>query len=135
MTAKINDVIILLARLSISALFLQAGIGKLFEISGFAASLAAKGVPFAGLVVYIVILVEILGAAALVFGVRARETSVILLAFTCVATLLSHAFWSFPEEARSAQQGQFFKNLAIVGGLFLYFVTGPGRYRLGQGAK
>ncbi|EGL65688.1 DoxX family protein [Agrobacterium sp. ATCC 31749] len=135
MTAKINDVIILLARLSMSALFLQAGIGKLFEISGFAASLAAKGVPFAGLVVYLVILVEILGAAALIFGVRARETSMILLAFTCVATLLSHSFWLFPEEARPAQQGQFFKNLAIVGGLFLYFVTGPGRYRPGRDAQ
>ncbi|AUC12027.1 hypothetical protein BLX90_17140 [Rhizobium sp. Y9] len=44
MTAKINDAIILLGRLSISALFLQAGVGKLFEISGFAVSFAAKGV-------------------------------------------------------------------------------------------
>ncbi|CUX00794.1 DoxX family protein [Rhizobium pusense] len=133
MTAKINDAIILLGRLSISAL--QAGVGKLFEIFGFAGSLAAKGVPFSGLVVYLVILVEILGAAALIFGVRARETGAILLAFTYVATLLSHAFSSFPEEARSAQQGQFFKNLAIVGALFLYFVTGPGRYRPRFGAK
>lgn len=91
MTAKINDAIILLGRLSISALFLQAGVGKLFEIFGFAGSLAAKGVPFSGLVVYLVILVEILGAAALIFGVRARETGAILLAFTYVATLLSHA--------------------------------------------
>lgn len=83
MTAKINDAIILLGRLSISALFLQAGVGKLFEISGFAASFSAKGV----------------------------------------------------EEARSPQKGQFFKNLAIVGALFLYFVTGPGRYRPWFGAK
>ena len=129
MTDKINDTLILLARLAIAALFLQAGIGKLFEIPGFAASLATKGVPFSGIAVYLVILVEILGAFALILGVKAKETSTILLIFTCIATLLSHAFWSFPDEVRDAQQGQFFKNLAIIGGLLLYFVTGPGKYR------
>jgi putative oxidoreductase len=46
MSARTNDVALLAARLAVAALFLPAGIGKLFGLSGFAASLAGKGVPF-----------------------------------------------------------------------------------------
>jgi putative oxidoreductase len=46
MIARTNDVALLAARLAVAALFLPAGIGKLFGLSGFAASLAGKGVPF-----------------------------------------------------------------------------------------
>jgi putative oxidoreductase len=47
-----------------------------------------------------------------------------------VATLISHSFWTLPAEAQSAQQTQFFKNVAIIGGLLFYFVSGPGACRV-----
>jgi putative oxidoreductase len=62
-----------------------------------------------------------------VLGVFPRLTA-LLIAFTVVATVISHSFWTFPEAAQQAQQTQFFKNVAIIGGLLFYFVSGPGAY-------
>ena len=128
MTARTKDMALLAARLSVAALFLPAGIGKLFNLSGFAASLAGKGVPFPDLLATLGGAAEIVGPVALVLGVVPRLTALLLIAFTVVATLISHNFWTFPAEAQSAQQTQFFKNVAIIGGLLFYFVSGPGAY-------
>jgi putative oxidoreductase len=128
MIARTNDVALLAARVSVAALFLPAGIGKLFGLSGFAASLAGKGVPFPELLAALGVAAEIIGPVALVLGVFPRLTALLLIAFTVVATLISHSFWTFPEAAQQAQQTQFFKNVAIIGGLLFYFVSGPGAY-------
>jgi putative oxidoreductase len=69
MIARTNDVALLAARLSVAALFLPAGIGKLFNLSGFAASLASKGVPFPDLLATLRVAAEIVGPVALVLGV------------------------------------------------------------------
>jgi len=51
--------------------------------------------------------------------------------FVIVATGISHRYWDFAEAAaRRAQESQFFKNLAIMGGFILLFATGPGRFSL-----
>jgi putative oxidoreductase len=128
MIARINDVALLAARLSVAALFLPAGIGKLFNLPGFAASLAGKGVPFPDLLATLGVAAEIVASVALVLGVVPRLTALLLIAFTVVATLISHSFWTFPAEVQSGQQTQFFKNVAIIGGLLFYFVSGPGAY-------
>jgi putative oxidoreductase len=128
MIARTNDVALLAARLAVAALFLPAGIGKLFGLSGFAASLAGKGVPFPELLATLGVAAEIVGPIALVLSVFPRLTALLLIAFTVVATVISHSFWMFPAEAQGAQQTQFFKNVAIIGGLLFYFVSGPGAY-------
>ncbi|WP_063776605.1 DoxX family protein [Microvirga massiliensis] len=130
MIARTNDVALLVARLAVAALFLPAGIGKLFGLSGFAASLAGKGVPFPELLAALGVAAEIIGPVALVLGVVPRLTALLLIAFTVVATLIGHSFWAFPEAAQQTQQTQFFKNVAIIGGLLFYFVSGPGTYRV-----
>jgi putative oxidoreductase len=130
MTTRTNDVALLAARLAVAVLFLPAGIGKLFSLSGFTAMLASKGVPFPEIFAVLGVAAEILGPIALILGVAPRVTAVLLVAFTLVASLISHAFWTFPAEAQAAQQTQFFKNLAIVGGLLFYFVSGAGAFSL-----
>jgi putative oxidoreductase len=53
------------------------------------------------------------------------------LFFTIVASFSSHAFWTFEDAARRAQQHtQFWKNTTMKGGLLLLFVTAGGRYSL-----
>ena len=128
MTTRTNDAALLIARLAIAALFLPAGIGKLFHVDGFSASLAGKGVPYPDLVASLGVAAEILGPIALIAGVAPRLTALLLIAFTLVASLISHSFWTFPAEAQSTQQTQFFKNVAIIGGLLFYLVSGPGAY-------
>jgi putative oxidoreductase len=130
MFARTNDAALLAARLAVAPLFLPAGISKLFGLSGFAASLAGKGVPFPELLATLGVAAEIIGPIALVLGVFPHLTALLLIAFTVVATLISHSFWTFPAEAQAAQQTQFFKNLAIIGGLLFYFVSGPGAYSI-----
>jgi len=53
-----------------------------------------------------------------------------LVVFTIIATLIAHRFWEFEGAARQMQQGQFFKNLGIVGGYLALCVSGGGRYAL-----
>jgi putative oxidoreductase len=130
MTTRTNDVALLAARLAVAALFLPAGIGKLFGLSGFAAMLAGKGLPYPDLLAVLGVAAEILGPVALILGVAPRLTALLLIGFTLVASLVSHSFWTFPAEAQGAQQTQFFKNLAIIGGLLFYFASGPGRFSL-----
>jgi len=127
---RINDGALLIGRVAIAALFLPAGIGKLSDLSGFAGSLANKGLPFADVLAVLAVGAEIGGAAALILGFMPRLTSLLLVAFTVVATLTTHAFWAFPEAAQQAQQTHFFKNVAIIGGLLFYFVSGPGGYSI-----
>jgi putative oxidoreductase len=128
MTTRTNDVALLAARLAVAALFLPAGIGKLFGLSGFTAMLAGKGLPYADLLAGLAVAAEILGPVALILGVAPRLTAILLIGFTLVATLISHSFWAFPAEAQSAQQTQFFKNFAIIGGLLFYFASGAGAF-------
>jgi putative oxidoreductase len=131
MTTRTNDVALLAARLAVAALFLPAGIGKLSGLSGFTAMLASKGVPYPDLLAMLGVAAEILGPIALILGVAPRLTAILLIGFTLVASLISHSFWTFADAAQAAQQQtQFFKNVAIVGGLLFYFVSGAGAFSL-----
>jgi putative oxidoreductase len=40
---------------------------------------------------------------------------------------LAHRYWEYPPAQMTAQKTNFVKNLAILGGALLLFVTGPGR--------
>ena len=44
-----------------------------------------------------------------------------------IATYLSHRYWTYPAAEQRTQSGQFWKNVAIMGGLLALFVAGPGR--------
>src|SRR6266508_2482657 len=48
-----------------------------------------------------------------------------------IATMTSHRYWEFAEAAaRRAQDSNFYKNLAIMGGLVFAFVTAGGRFSI-----
>jgi putative oxidoreductase len=128
MMTIVNSVALLIGRLAVAALFLPAGLGKITGFSGFAGMLASKGVPMPELAAAVGIGLEILAPLALILGVFPRLTALALIAFTVAASLIGHSFWLSPEDARQAQQSAFIKNMAIAGGLFFYFVSGPGLF-------
>jgi putative oxidoreductase len=122
-----EGVLLLLGRLGIAALFLPSGLEKLLDLSHFEGVLAAKGLPLPLAWAVLAALIEFLGGLALAVGFRVRYVALLLIIFTIVATLLAHAFWMVGEPApHQAQQIQFFKNLAIIGGLLYVFVRGAG---------
>ena len=125
-----DDWILLAGRVALGAIFVKSGLQKLMTLSAFAASLANRGVPQSSMWAVIGATVEFVGGILIVSGLRTREASLLMILFVVVATGISHRYWEFADAARRAQESQFFKNLSIIGGFLLLFVTGPGRYGL-----
>lgn len=120
-----QDAVLLAGRVLLGWIFMQSGWGKLMNIQAFAAGLPKRGLPeFMG---YIGAPVEFFGGVAILLGLGTRYAAIAILLFTIVATLSSHAYWTFPHEQQAQQNTQFFKNLSIMGGLILLFATGAGR--------
>ena len=112
-------------RLALLALFLPAGIGKLVNLAGVSGLIASKGIPMPMVVAVFAATFEIAASLALLAGWRPRWTALALAAFTVVAGLLFHDFWTVAEMQRMAQQQAFFKNVGIAGGLLLLAARSP----------
>jgi uncharacterized membrane protein YphA (DoxX/SURF4 family) len=48
--------------------------------------------------------------------------------FVLGTALIAHTFWNVEGAMQTANMVQFYKNLSIMGGLFLLAVTGAGKY-------
>ena len=137
---RVNDAALLIGRLLLAALFLPSGISKAMGFAPFAASLAAKGLPYPEAWAAAAVAIEVLGPVALILGVAPRLTSLALIAFVIMATATTHRYWEFADAAaRRAQEINFYKNAGILAGLLFYFVSGAGAWsvagwRLGRRA-
>jgi len=127
---KRSDLVLLLARILLGVIFLLSGYGKLTHLEGFAASLASRGVPMTGVLAPLGAVVEFFGGLAVILGVEVRWASALMILFVIVATLISHRFWEFQGAPRQAQNTQFMKNLAIIGGFLALMAAGGGRIAL-----
>jgi putative oxidoreductase len=74
--------------------------------------------------------VEFIGGIMLILGLATRYAAVVMLIFTIIATFSSHRYWNFPEAQQANQNSHFWKNVSMMGGIVLLFVTGAGRYAL-----
>ena len=123
----------LLGRLTIAVIFLGAGPLKLMNLAGFAAGLAAMGLPAPFILALLAGVVELGGSLAIALGFKTRYAALLLILFVIIATLLRHNYWMLEGAARAAQHTQFMKNLAIIGGLLLLYAHGPGRISVDGG--
>jgi len=128
-----SDIWLLLGRIALGSIFIVSGFGKLTHLGGFEASLAMKGIPLPWLAALLGAPVEFFGGLAIVLGMAGRYAALLMLAFTVVATLISHRYWDYSDAAaRQAQFTNFSKNVAIIGGFLVLFSQGPGRIALGR---
>lgn len=125
-----EDVILLLGRVALGAIFVKSGMQKLMALGAFAASLAGRGIPQSDTWAVVGALVECVGGILIVTGFRTRPAALLMVLFVIVATAISHRYWEFADAARRAQESQFFKNLSIIGGFLLLFASGPGRFSI-----
>ena len=50
--------------------------------------------------------------------------------FVAVITPIFHNYWASPPAQMTAQQLNFYKNLAVIGGLLVVFAFGPGGWSI-----
>ena len=125
-----QNVAALVGRLLIAALFLPAGINKLMGFSGTVGYITSAGLPLPEIAAVVAILVEIGGGIALIVGFQTRWAALAMGLFTLVASFFFHKFWAVEQAQYMGQYLNFFKNLAITGGLLNIFAFGAGAFSI-----
>ncbi|MGA9084376.1 MAG: DoxX family protein [Pseudolabrys sp.] len=125
LAAGTSDIILLVGRILIGWIFVRSGYGKIFDIPSYAATFPPRGLPT--FLAYIAVPAEFFGGLALMFGFATRYAALVMVVFMLVATFSSHRYWDFADAAaRRAQDSNFYKNMAILGGIFFLFACGAG---------
>ena len=122
-----DDVLALVGRLFVAIIFLASAFGKITNFDGTLQFMEAHGIPFVNVLCVGAILVESLGAVALILGYKTRWGAAALAAFLVAATWIFH---TAPD-----QRIQLLKNLAILGGLLNLIAQGPGGISLEGSGK
>ena len=135
MLSRTDDLALLMGRVFVAALFLPHGFHKLMNFWSFAASLGAKGVPYSNAIAVLAVVAEILGPQTLIIGLWPRWTAFTLAVLTLlkIATTYRSGLWGAVFLPR--RNVELYRNLAILGGLLFYFVSGPGAWSLGKGTS
>ena len=120
----------LTGRLLLALLFLPAGISKIGGFAGTVGYIGSKGLPMPEVGAVIAIVVEVLGALALIAGFGTRIAALTLAVFTLVATVFFHNYWGMPADMQMVQKLMFFKNIGVVGGLLVLAAHGAGAWSL-----
>ncbi|WP_284166076.1 DoxX family protein [Frigidibacter sp. SD6-1] len=129
MSASVS-LVVPLARLFLSLIFIISGLGKIAGYAGVAQYMQAMGVP--GALLPVVILTEIACGVALLVGWQARIAAFLLAGFSLLSGIVFHLVPAGGLEGMAAQAEitSFLKNVAIAGGLLMVTATGAGRLSL-----
>lgn len=118
--------VLLVARILISAVFLISGVHKALWREKVAAEFQRDGIPAINFTLPATVILHIVASGCIIVGWHTREAALALAVFTTVASLKVHAYWRLPEIEQLARSRVFFANVAIIGGLLLLCVVGPG---------
>lgn len=120
----------LVGRILIASLFVPFGIGKIFGFSGIVGYIASKNLPLPQVAAAGTIFVEVVVGLAFLVGFKTRYAALILALFTVAAGVIFHNYWASPEAMVMAQKTNFFKNMAIAGGLLYVAAFGAGPFSI-----
>ena len=118
--------ILLLARVLLSLVFLVSGIHKAFWYAKAAEECRAVKAPLVKITLPATITLHFVGSICLIIGIYTSEAALLLALFTLLATERAHSFWRFEGAERLDRGRTALANLAIIGGLTILAVTGPG---------
>ena len=129
-TTPTHDLGALLGRIMIAALFIPSGINKIMGFQGTVRYIASVGLPLPQAGAALTIVAEVGIALLLLVGYKTRWSALLLALFTVAAAVLFHNYWNVPVEKMGAQQVNFYKNIAIAGGLLAFAAFGAGRFSI-----
>ena len=122
------QIVEILGRVLLSAIFLINGIGKIFNYEGTIQYMENFDVP--SYLIIPAIIVEILFPILLIIGYYTKFSALVLSLFTLVLAVIFHTDFS-----NQMQLMSFLKNIAIAGGFLIIFVYGPGKYSIDHKLK
>jgi len=128
--SAINDEVLLTARLFLATLFLIFGWRKLRDIPGTVSQMVQDGLPTPVLATAVAIFMELPVAFAVAVGAFTRPAAVLMVLYTLGTSLIEHRYWTTTGADQLDSMEAFYKNLSIMGGFLLLYVTGAGRYSL-----
>ena len=123
-----RDELILLARILMMVLFVMSGWGKLTGFQGTVGYMASTGAPLPMVAAAVAVVMEFGVGIALLIGLWTRPLALLMALFVLGTSFIAHSYWDMQGAMEAANKIQFYKNLSIMGGLFLLAATGPGRY-------
>ncbi len=130
MTNGINDEVILAARLLLTTLFLIFGWRKLRDYSGTVNQMVQLRAPMPVLAAAAAIFMELPVAFAVAVGAFTRPSALLLVLYTLGTALIGHRYWTVTGADQVASMDGFYKNLSIMGGFLLLYITGAGKYSI-----
>lgn len=125
---RARNEVLLLARILLALLFLIFGFDKITDFSGTVQYMAHVGAPVPTLATIVAIFMELFVSIAIIAGAYTRPLAVLLAFYTLGTALIAHHYWTMTGMAHFENEINFYKNISIIGGLFLLYVTGAGRY-------
>ena len=117
------QVIEVLGRIFLSALFLIEGISKIFNYEGTIQYMESFGV--SGYLAIPAIILEILFPLLLIIGYQTKIAALVMMIFTIVVAIIFHT--NFDDQMQFIT---FFKDIAIAGGFIIIFVNGAGKFSI-----
>jgi len=123
MRHTLDNVLNLIGRLLLAALFLPAGIDKISGYAGTQGYMEAMGVP--GALLPLVILLEIGGGLALIIGFKVRWAALALAGFCAASAFIFHY-----QPDQQMQMIMFMKNISLAGGFLVLSSVGAGKFSL-----
>jgi putative oxidoreductase len=130
MTNDISNEVILAARLLLAALFVIFGWRKLRDYSGTVSQMVHDGAPMPVVAAVVSIFAEFPVALAVVVGAFTRPLALFLAFYTLGTALIAHRFWKLKGADQIANMESFYKNLSIMGGFLLLYISGGGTYSI-----
>lgn len=86
----------------------------------------SKEMPLIPLFLPLAIVMQMLGALAILLGYRARIGAGVLITFILPAATIFHDFWNLEGAERLVEQIMFMKDMGILGGLLFILAFGAG---------
>ena len=118
-----TNILDLVARILISALFLLNGVFKISNYDGTVGWMEGFGIP--GILIIPAIILEIVGPIFIILGYKAKVAAGLLSLFCIATAVIFHNDFS-----DQMQLGSFLKNIALAGGFLFIFINGTKDFSL-----
>jgi putative oxidoreductase len=119
-----------LGRILLALIFVRAGINQLGAIAATSVYMASHGIPYAHVLVWGAVVLELVGGLMLMAGLWAHVVAFLLFFYVLALALIFHAYWAMSGAEAHAEQNNFFEHLAIMGGMLYVVAFGAGPYSI-----